>query len=89
MNCTFGTVWDILLHVTRDKFFITHNIPSNPTNFLLTIYTIPNAVHLVSDEFVIQKQQEQSRMFDLRIKAILAFITGLGFFISAIKERKT
>ena len=89
MNYSFGQDWDILLHVTRESVFLTHNIPPNPTNLPLKIYTIPNAIHLVSDEFVIQKQQQkQSRISDLQTKGVLGSVTGFGFLIAAIKEKR-
>ena len=90
MNYTFGQDWDILLHVTRNTFYITHNIPPNPTNLPLKVYTIPNAIHLISDEYVIQKlQQQQSRTFDLQTKGALGIVTGLGFLIAAYTEKRT
>jgi hypothetical protein len=92
MNYSFGQNWDIFLHVANDTVFITHNIPEDPTPYIegisMDIYTIPNAVHIASEESIIEAQaREESKKSDLCIKGILAIVPALGFLIAAFKEK--
>ena len=92
MNYTFGQDWDIFLHVTNDTFFITRNIPEDPSPYIrgisLDIYTIRNAVHITLEESIVEAQaREESKRSDYRIKGILAIVPALGFLVAAIKEK--
>ncbi|MGD2200202.1 MAG: hypothetical protein PVJ38_01055 [Candidatus Bathyarchaeota archaeon] len=87
MKFSNGGEWNIMIHVTRDTIYIYDNIPMNPTNIPMKIYTVPNAIHIASAETISEmKTQKKSRIFNLKIQGLLATITGIGFIISSYRE---
>lgn len=88
MNYTFGGDWNIILHVNARTVFIVNNIPPNPTNLPIAIYTIPNAVSIASAESVAQmKASEESERTNRFWSGISFIFVGLGFIATAIIER--
>lgn len=89
INYTSEGDWDIHLHVLRATWYVIDCIPPNPLGEPMEIYTIPSAVHIASTESTVQieafKESARSRSFWSGIGFI---ITGLGLFVTTIREYK-
>jgi len=86
INYTSGGDWNIDLHVVADTVFIINNIPPNPTNLPMQIYTIPNAVHIASAESIAQiNALEESERNNGLWSGIALIIPGIPLLAQAIR----
>ncbi len=85
MNYTYGGTWNIYIQVVSDTIFIVNNIPPNPTNLPMAIYTVPNAVDIASAEYIAQmKASEESTKTTAFWSGIALVVAGLSSIITTI-----
>jgi len=89
MNYSSEGDWTIYVHVTSSGTFIYNNIPPNPTNIPLVIYSVPSAVHIANAESISQmKALEDSGKTGTFWTGVALAITGSGFLLESNNKRE-